>query len=401
MLPQRGGGAASVSGATGTENKPEAGAESGSSQSEKSPSESLSEESADSSADRQTGSEQPDALPDTLSPSEPAGDSAPETEGLADGLFVLLKTSSGDILFRLDYDSAPLAVSYFASLVEKKFFDGTRFFRDLSPHVIYGGPYRYREASPRHFDSAFPRTPGPYGIQFTEPGVLALPRILNYDRADFFMITKQAEPFLNGRYTPVGMAVQGNKFIRHLSRLTRIREIRLLRKGTFWKNLTFNRVFLERLIGQTTDRLIQNFQAEHPRAAALAQSYGKPLQISPDGSFFIRLTPGKGSSPEPGDSVTLNYKGFLPDGTMFDDSSSRGLPLGFEIGTRTVIPGWEQAVIRMKKGEKIILFLPPSLAYGEAGRPPVIPGNSWLIFELELMSIEPKSPEPGNDTPAE
>ncbi len=93
---------------------------------------------------------------------------------------------------------------------------------------------------------------------------------------------------------------------------------------------------------------------------------------------------GSGKTPKATDSVTVNYRGTLIDGSEFDSSYKRGQPATFTVSG--VIPGWTEALQLMKEGSKWELFIPPSLAYGERGTPG-IPPNSVLIFEVELISV--------------
>ncbi|ATO35035.1 FKBP-type peptidyl-prolyl cis-trans isomerase FkpA [Dickeya dianthicola] len=94
---------------------------------------------------------------------------------------------------------------------------------------------------------------------------------------------------------------------------------------------------------------------------------------------------GTGSSPKDSDTVVVNYKGTLVDGSEFDNSYKRGEPLSFRLDG--VIPGWTEGLKHVKKGGKIKLVIPPTLAYGEAGVPG-IPANSTLVFEVELLDIK-------------
>jgi FKBP-type peptidyl-prolyl cis-trans isomerase FkpA len=83
--------------------------------------------------------------------------------------------------------------------------------------------------------------------------------------------------------------------------------------------------------------------------------------------------------------VTVHYTGWLLDGTKFDSSKDGGSPAIFRIGE--VIEGWNEALQSMKKGEVRLLVIPPELGYGERGYPGVIPGNAFLVFEVELISF--------------
>lgn len=96
---------------------------------------------------------------------------------------------------------------------------------------------------------------------------------------------------------------------------------------------------------------------------------------------------GTGPEAKSGDTVEVHYTGTLTDGTKFDSSVDRGTPFTFNLGAGEVIQGWDQGVAGMKVGEKVKLTIPSDLAYGDAGRPPVIPAKATLIFEVELLKI--------------
>ena len=102
------------------------------------------------------------------------------------------------------------------------------------------------------------------------------------------------------------------------------------------------------------------------------------------------LKKGKGKSPQATDSVSVNYRGTLVDGTEFDNSYKRGQPATFPVNG--VIRGWTEALQLMNEGSKWELVIPSELAYGPSGRPG-IPPNSTLIFEVELISVNPKQEE--------
>ena len=97
---------------------------------------------------------------------------------------------------------------------------------------------------------------------------------------------------------------------------------------------------------------------------------------------------GKGKEAENGMKVTVNYEGFLEDGTKFDSSLDRKKPFEFVLGQGDVIKGWDMGVLGMKEGGKRKLTIPPDLGYGENGSPPTIPPNATLIFEVELLKVE-------------
>ncbi|HSY20024.1 MAG TPA: FKBP-type peptidyl-prolyl cis-trans isomerase [Candidatus Acidoferrales bacterium] len=118
-----------------------------------------------------------------------------------------------------------------------------------------------------------------------------------------------------------------------------------------------------------------------------------------DGLQYLVLTNGTstGTMPGPMDTVTVNYRGTLIDGTEFDSSYKRGQPASFQVGG--VIHGWTEALQKMTVGSKWKLFIPANLAYGEGGRPG-IPPNATLVFEVELLDIKSPTPPPPPAPPA-
>ncbi|HXT95849.1 MAG TPA: FKBP-type peptidyl-prolyl cis-trans isomerase [Polyangia bacterium] len=110
--------------------------------------------------------------------------------------------------------------------------------------------------------------------------------------------------------------------------------------------------------------------------------------VTPSGMVFRTITPGTGEVPKPTDRVSVQYEGRLTDGTVFDSTKKRGgVPATFPLNG--VIKCWTEGVGRMHVGEKAELTCPSTIAYGDSGRPPTIPGGATLIFDVELVSIPP------------
>lgn len=156
------------------------------------------------------------------------------------------------------------------------------------------------------------------------------------------------------------------------------------------------------LAEQVEARLAAEKEAEEARMAAekqkqieakiaeLEEEAGKPVVKTDSGLIYVVLEEGEGDvTPKEGDRAKAHYTGWLLDGTEFDSSRKRGTPLPFTVteGPGGVIKGWVEAVKDMKVGERRKLLIPPELGYGKRGSPPRIPPDSYLIFDMELVSI--------------
>jgi peptidylprolyl isomerase len=107
------------------------------------------------------------------------------------------------------------------------------------------------------------------------------------------------------------------------------------------------------------------------------------------GLEYVEIVEGKGPRPKAGDSVSVHYTGWLKSGEKFDSSRDRGQPFAFAIGRGRVIKGWDEGVGEMRVGGKRKLIIPAHLGYGDSGAGRAIPPGATLIFEVELLGIEP------------
>jgi peptidylprolyl isomerase len=112
------------------------------------------------------------------------------------------------------------------------------------------------------------------------------------------------------------------------------------------------------------------------------------LVTTPSGLKYKDEVIGSGASPQSGREVKVHYTGRLEQGTKFDSSVDRNQPYSFTLGRGVVIPGWEEGILGMRVGGKRQLIIPPHLGYGARGRPPTIPPNATLVFDLELLEVK-------------
>lgn len=127
--------------------------------------------------------------------------------------------------------------------------------------------------------------------------------------------------------------------------------------------------------------------------AFLAENKNKPDVITTaSGLQYKILTEGSGDPPKPEDTVKVNYRGTLIDGTEFESSADLKGPATFRLNGPGILRGWVEALTKMKPGGKWQLFIPPQLAYGATGRGQQIGPDTTLVFEIELVSVQPAPP---------
>lgn len=139
------------------------------------------------------------------------------------------------------------------------------------------------------------------------------------------------------------------------------------------------------------ENIKKNYPAETEKATSELNAYleknGVVAQPTSTGLYYVKTQDGTGEKPSKGSTVKAHYTGYLLDGTVFDTSIERGEPIEFVLGVGQVIPGWDEGIAMMSKGEKAVLYIPYYLAYGDRDLG-VIPPFSNLVFEVELIDFK-------------
>lgn len=139
------------------------------------------------------------------------------------------------------------------------------------------------------------------------------------------------------------------------------------------------------------ENIKKNYPAETEKAASELNAYleknGVVAHPTSTGLYYVKTQDGTGEKPSKGSTVKAHYTGYLLDGTVFDTSIERGEPIEFVLGVGQVIPGWDEGIALMSKGEKAVLYIPYYLAYGDRDLG-VIPPFSNLVFEVELIDFK-------------
>ncbi len=312
---------------------------------------------------------------------------------LDDGLYAALKTSHGTIYLLLEHERTPLTVANFVGLAEGTitfrnrdagpYYDGLTFHRVIPDFMIQGG------------DPSGNGSGGP-GYSFPDeivsdlthdgPGVLSMANAGPNTNGSQFFITHGATPWLDGRHTVFGRVVHGQDVVNAVQQGDVIEELKILRVGD---EAEAYRVDQERV-----DALLQQVGGHPQRAASDERAEAEriiaanwPDAVTTDSGLRYQITAaGTGTEkPRNGQAVTVHYTGKLLDGTKFDSSHDRGNPARFTIGQ--LIGGVNEALLDMVQGEQRTVIIPPELGYGSRGVPGVIPPDSFLIFELEMVSL--------------
>jgi FKBP-type peptidyl-prolyl cis-trans isomerase len=321
-------------------------------------------------------------------------DSAKQTTGpqsaLPPGLYAHFFTTKGKITTQLEFEKTPLTVTNFVGLVEgtkksnkpagSRFYDGLLFHRVIQNFMIQGGdPEGTGSGGPGYqFEDEFDPT-----LKHDKPGILSMANAGPATNGSQFFITHVPTPHLDGKHSIFGHVVAGQDVVNAIAQNDRLDSIRIVRVGP--KAMKFKAD--EEKFQMLRKKGAEEIALKKKKAEAELAGLIKKAKTTPSGLKYIVTRPGSGPKPTSGTSIKVHYAGRLADGTPFDNSYTRGQPIEFKVGSGMVIPGWDEGLLDMTKGEKRTLIIPANLAYGSAGRPPVIPQNATLIFDVELVEF--------------
>jgi len=203
-----------------------------------------------------------------------------------------------------------------------------------------------------------------------------------------FFITHVATPWLNGKHTIFGKVIKGQDVVNAIRKGDKINSVSIIRVGAKAQAFKADQQAFDKLL----HHLEAGIKARQEKKMAAEQRIIKkkwPNAIkTPSGLMYVITKKGSGdATPKKGTLVTADYTGRFLDGKKFDSSIDRGRPLKFQVGMHRVIKGWDEAFLRMKKGEKRTLIIPPQLAYGSRGAGHVIPPDTTLVFDVELLDF--------------
>lgn len=310
---------------------------------------------------------------------------------MENGLYAHFNTNKGTITVQLTFEKTPGTVGNFVGLAEGKidnkakpkdeaYYDGLKFHRVIENFMIQGGdPKGKGTGGPGYqFDDEFHPD-----LKHDRSGVLSMANAGPGTNGSQFFITHNETPWLDGKHTVFGFVVEGQNVVDEIQQGDKIESLDIERIGEKAENFDAKSTF-ENFIQSKAEREAQK-KAE---ATQKLDEISKGFKATESGLRYQIINEGSGAKPKKGQMVSVHYKGSLIDGTVFDSSYQRKQPIEFKLGVGQVIEGWDEGLALLSEGTKAKFVLPPELAYGDRAVAGVIPANSILIFELELMKIK-------------
>lgn len=368
-----------------------------------------------------------------------------------EGIFAEIYTNKGKIALQLEFQKTPITVANFITLAEgknefvtndrkgKPYYDGLKFHRVIANFMIQGGcPLGTGAGDPGYkFKDEFDPS-----LKHNKPGILSMANSGPATNGSQFFITHKDTPWLDNKHSVFGHVIEGQKVVDAIAQDDVIEKVVIVRKGKLAKNFNAEKVFSEymkikpeldkkeaeenKIKAEAAAKLEAEKRQKEAEAKAIADKEMKeklgPLlaakvaelaalkaktTTTPSGLQYSILQKGTGVKPAEGKDIYVHYAGYLEDGTLFDSSyeainkmygkfdqnraNQNGYqPFPFKYGSKGgLIPGFLEGINNMNFNDKAIFFIPANLGYGERGAGNVIPPNSNIIFEVEILESLP------------
>lgn len=357
-----------------------------------------------------------------------------EYKDLKDGLYAEIETSKGTILCKLDYEKAPVMVANFVTLAEgknqfcledlrgKPFFDGQEFHRVISKNNGDPEDFMIQTGDPLgngSGDAGYKCRDEITDLKHDKPGILSMANSGPNTNSSQFFITLVPTPWLDGKHSVFGRVV-GDDDLAVADKIVRgdmIKTVTIIRKGEDVKKFDAVKVFNDyfkteaenekkhaALDAQAQKEYAAKYKAVIDKKLAYFSKLKETATKTTSGFKFNLTKKTSADKPKEGETIYVEYSGFLEDGTLFDTSDpnvakefgkydeQRDMEHGYTalpyvIGAGKMIPGFIEGLSKLNMGEKAIFFIPFELGYGAQGAGGgVIPPNSNLIFEVELKN---------------
>ncbi len=375
-----------------------------------------------------------------------------------EGIIAEIYTNKGKISLQLEFQKTPITVANFITLAEgtntfvtnekkgKPFYNGLKFHRVIANFMIQGGcPLGNGSGDPGYkFHDEFEPS-----LKHDKPGILSMANsgVNTQTNGSQFFITHKDTPWLDNKHSVFGHVIEGQTVVDAIAQDDMIEKVIIIRKGKLAKKFDAVKIFSEymkikpeldkktaedaKVKADAQAKLDSERRQKEAEAKAIADAEIKaklgPVLTAkvaefkalkakstktPSGLQYSILKKGAGVKPTEGKDIYVHYAGYLEDGTLFDSSyeainkvygkfdqnraNQNGYqPFPFKYGNKGgLIPGFLEGIYNMNFNDKAIFFIPSNLGYGEKGAGNVIPPNSNIIFEVEILESLPTPTTP-------
>jgi cyclophilin family peptidyl-prolyl cis-trans isomerase len=343
---------------------------------------------------------------------------------LGDGIFADIQTTKGDIVVKLYHDATPVTVANFVSLAEgnstyvderfkdKKYYDGLIFHRVIKDFMLQGGcPDGTGRGNPGYkFKDEFVDT-----LRHSKKGLLSMANSGPKTNGSQFFITHKPTPWLDNKHTVFGEVVAGLDVVDSIANVKTVpqdkpevdvvmNKVEIIRNGKEAKKFDANQIMSDYFTEE--EQVIAAMKKMKDDLVFEFQSQVNDAETTDSGLKILKLTEGSGDQPKIGQTVLVNYSGWLmTDAKLFDSNvievvekfqkvdparrdqgGYRPAPMLYS-PEAPLFPGFREGLLTMKVGDKIRAFMPPHLGTGDRDYGP-IPGGSTLVFDIEIVGIQ-------------
>jgi cyclophilin family peptidyl-prolyl cis-trans isomerase len=339
---------------------------------------------------------------------------------LEDGLYADIKTTKGNIIVQLEYQKTPITVANFVALAEgknpfvneqlkgKPFYDGLKFHRVIPNFMIQGGdPDGNGSGGPGYqFKDEFHTD-----LKHDKAGILSMANAGPGTNGSQFFITHKETSWLDNKHSVFGHVVEGQDVVNTIVQDDAIEKITIIRKGKDAKRFDAVKIFKEyhEKEAEENKKLAEKIKKSKIESIARIEQLKVEGTKTKSGVIYKFINKGEGKKPTNGTEVYVHYAGFLETtGELFDTSfediadafgkldpnraKANGYkPFPFKYGNKQgLIPGFIEGLEQMNYGDRILVYIPSALGYGKQGAGNVIPPNSNIVFEIEMLETMPK-----------
>lgn len=340
--------------------------------------------------------------------------------GWDEGMYAQINTNKGEILIKLEFDKTPITVANFVSLAEgkneevsdnfkgKPYYDGLVFHRVIDNFMIQGGdPTGSGEGGPGYqFKDEFPKNEeGQLLLKHNAPGIVSMANAGPATNGSQFFITHKKTEWLDGRHTVFGKVLLGQQVVDSIVQFDTIKKVEIIKIGNAAKKFKAGKKFSEFYENYKQELKIKEEKINKAVANKLAEfkELSTKTKELPSGLKLVITDSKNGAYPTKGVNVKVNYAGYFVDGRLFD-TSYEAVAKEYQIYNENrknsyqpfttvygpdarLIAGFKEGLQQMKVGDKAVLFIPSHLGYGSQGTGGVIPPDTDLVFELELVEV--------------